>query len=136
MGAASELICCDRPSNAVSWTNATSVIFFPATVTLTCTIPYWVFTASPTNDAVAALVAGVGPVGVLDGFGGAPVDVPPPDAAGLVAAPPGSAADGSPEAAPRECAWDLKLNKATMPSTVPVIENRTRFIGVVDLLRR
>ena len=47
IGAAWVLICWDRPSNAVSWTNATLVIFLPLTVTLTWTMPYRVCSAVP-----------------------------------------------------------------------------------------
>src|SRR5664279_1654316 len=47
IGAACELISCDRPSNAVSCSRDTLLIFLPETVICTCTKPYWVSTASP-----------------------------------------------------------------------------------------
>ena len=43
--------------------------------------------------------------------------------------PAGSAAEGRLPEAPIGWPCDLKLSNATRPSTVPVIESSTRFIG-------
>ena len=47
IGAAAELIICERPSNAVSCRNFTDLMVCPLVITSTCTTPYWVCTAAP-----------------------------------------------------------------------------------------
>src|SRR5580704_6247855 len=84
VGAASWLICCERPSNAVSFANATLLIRWASTVICTCTTPYLVVTDEPrkvrgaeTVDTLGGVVfAPRGATGVdTDGSGGADVEM-------------------------------------------------------------
>src|SRR5664279_2432279 len=131
IGAACELISCDRPSNAVSCSRDTLRIFLPETVICACTTPYGVSTASPAILLVADPFA-VDEVVAGDrdpGRGGAAV----PESPGLGVVEEllvGTLAGGRTPNVPTVGPWDLKLSSATTPRTVPVIESNTRFIRI------